>query len=517
MSGVDCAISSAPDHPSLVTRKIEGTPKRRKFLVVDGVAPPLDFSVYNDDINALERAVKERVFFVKDHTGAFCEPPRPVDKEFFFRRLQAFTERLFVHLPSTVPITRQQFVETYSGRKRVNYQKALDSLDVIPLRPKDSYIKTFLKFEKTNFTNKDPVPRVISPRDPRFNIEIGRYIRPIEERIFKSIGKVMGRDTVMKGMNAVQIASSITRKWNEFKKPVAVGMDASRFDQHVSKEALAWEHSIYGRCFWQQKHRSRLHSLTRQQLSNKCFGRVGDGEVEFVTDGVRASGDMNTSLGACLIMCAMVFSYSHELSIKIELVNNGDDCVVIMESGDYSRFASHAPKWFKEMGFTMVIEEPVYTLEQISFCQTQPVFVGPGAFDYIMVRDPRVAISKDATCMHPYYRPVEFLGWIKAVGTGGMSLAGSLPVWDSFYDMYLRSSVGHNAHHLSNVWGWGVRKMASGCSRVHGTPSEQSRASFYWAFGISPEEQLSIEKVYSARLVSGFNDPNAERWLTLPF
>jgi len=515
--GVDCAISSAPDHPSLVTRKIEGTPKQRKFVVVDGVAPPLTFSVYNDDINALERAVKERVFFVKNEDGLFCEPPRPVNKAFFFARLQRFTDLLKVHLPSTAPISRQAFVETYSGRKRVNYQKACDSLDVIPLRAKDSYIKTFLKFEKTNFTSKDPVPRVISPRDPRFNIEIGRFIRPIEERIFKSIGKVMGRDTVMKGMNATQVASAISRKWNVFKKPVAVGMDASRFDQHVSKDALMWEHSVYDLCFWQQKHKDRLRGLTRQQLSNKCFGRVGDGEVEYTTNGVRASGDMNTSLGACLIMCAMVSSYAAELSIVIELVNNGDDCVVIMESYEYQKFRASAPRWFREMGFTMVIEEPVYTFEQISFCQAQPVWVGPGAFDYTMVRDPRVAISKDATCMHPYYRPVEFLGWIKAVGTGGIALAGSLPVWDSFYSMYLRSSVGRKAQPLSNVWGWGVRKMAEGCSRSHGEPSEQSRASFYWAFGISPEEQLSIEKSYSTRSILGFNDPDVERWLTLPF
>jgi len=500
----------------LVVRKTWGTPKQRKFVVVDGVAPPIDFSVYNDDINALERAVKERVFFVKNDSGSFVEPPRPVDKDFFFSRLHMFTDLLSYHLPSTVPISRQQFVETYSGRKRVVYQKACDDLDVFPLRERDSHIKTFLKFEKTNFTSKIPVPRVISPRDPRFNIEIGRYIRPIEERIFKSIGKVMGRDTVMKGMNSSQVATAIRRKWDRFLKPVAVGMDASRFDQHVSKEALQWEHSIYQMCFWRQKHRDQLASLTRQQLHNTCFGTVGDGEVKFKTDGVRMSGDMNTSLGACLIMCAMVFSFTSSLDIEFELVNNGDDCVFIMESCNYDRFRARAPVWFKEMGFTMVIEQPVYDFEEISFCQTQPVYSGPGAFDYIMVRDPRVAISKDATCMHPYFRPQEFLGWVKSVGTGGIALTGGMPVWQSFYDMYLRSSSSAKLQSDYSVWGWGVRRMMQGCARKHSIVSAESRASFFWAFGVTPEEQECIESLYDHRSLLGSYDSRVERWLTLP-
>jgi hypothetical protein len=516
VSGIDSVVSTAPNHPSLVTRKIEGTPKRRKFVVIDGVAPPLAFSVFNDDLNALEKAVKERVFFVKNENGDFVEPPRPVDKEFFFSRLLRFTSLLSDHLPSTVPITRQEFVDTYSGRKRVVYQKACDSLDVFPLREKDSYIKTFLKFEKTNFTSKIPVPRVISPRDPRFNIEIGRFIRPIEERIFKSIGKVMGRDTVMKGLNSAQVATAIRRKWDSFKRPVALGMDASRFDQHVSKEALQWEHSIYEKCFWRKPDREQLSSLTHQQLANKCFGRVGDGEVKFTTNGVRASGDMNTSLGACLIMCAMVFSFAAECAIKIELVNNGDDCVVIMEKENLHKFSARAPRWFKEMGFTMVIEDPVFVFESISFCQAQPVYSGPGPFDYIMVRDPRIAISKDATCMHPYHRPKEFLGWVKAVGTGGIALAGGMPVWQSFYNMYLRSSSSSKAHDLREVWGWGVRRMAYGCARQESPILEYSRASYYWAFGVSPEEQVCIEKLYDEKMILAFNDVNVPRSLTLP-
>lgn len=485
-------------------------------MVIDGIAPAIHFSAYNDDIIALERAVKERVFYVKDSNGNFTSPPKPVNLEFFSGRLSDFTKRLRNHLPSTVPISRQNFVDTYSGRKRVVYQNALESLNVIPFRPKDAHIKTFLKFEKTNFTSKIPVPRVISPRDTRYNIEVGRYVRPIEERIFKSIGRVMGRDTVMKGMNASQVACAMRRKWDRFVSPVAVGMDASRFDQHVSREALQWEHSVYLSCFWQKKHKERLAKLLHYQLNNRCFGRVGNGSVQFTTDGVRASGDMNTSLGACLIMCAMVSSFASFLGLDIELVNNGDDCVVMMEARSYQQFAARAPRWFLEMGFTMVIEPPVYTFERISFCQAQPVWVGPGAFDYHMVRDPRISICKDSVCLHPFKLVSEFAPWVRAVGTGGMALAGSIPVWQSFYHMYQRSTASRKQRDYRDVWGWGVRKMMQGCARKYGPISEQTRASFYWAFDVSPEEQLCIERTYNGMGLSMTNDRNTAPYLLLP-
>jgi len=108
----------------------------------------------------------------------------------------------------------------------------------------------FVKYEKTDRTTKeDPVPRVISPRDPKYNIQLGRYLKPIEERIFKALGKMFGHPTVMKGMDTDRTASVLHEKWDHFNNPVAIGLDASRFDQHVSLEALKFEHSVYAACF----------------------------------------------------------------------------------------------------------------------------------------------------------------------------------------------------------------------------------------------------------------------------
>jgi hypothetical protein len=498
-------------------RKLPGTPKRRRYTVIQGVSPPVTFSAYNDDLVALERAVKERVFFVKNN-GSFVEPPKPRSVSFVFDRLECFYNGIRTYLPSTVPLTRHAFALSFRGRKQKIYLNAVDSLNVTPFSIKDSYVSTFLKYEKTKFgSTKIPVPRVISPRKPRYNVEIGRYIRTIEAKLFKSIGQLMGPDTVMKGMNATQMASAFRRKWNSFKDPVAVSTDFSRCDQHFSEAMLRWEHNMYLLCFPLRRHRRQLAHILKLQLVNKCFGRAVDGEVKYTVTGGRMSGDMNTSLGTCLAVCAMFYSLFQDLGVKAELCNNGDDCVIIMERVDSRKLVNALPNHFLDLGFTVEVEPLVDVFEQITFCQTQPVYCGPGADDYLMVRDPRVAIAKDSICMHLLQNDREVKAWMRAVGEGGIALAGQMPIWQAFYGMYLRSSTGVKSRQLDTAWGWGVRKLAEGNNRMVGAISAATRASYYWAFGITPDEQECIESFYSQHLVSGHAIPNVPEYVTLPF
>lgn len=465
----------------------------------------------------LERGVLERVFNVK-RAGVFTAPFRPRSRQHFFSSLQGFTTRIRKHLPSTVPITQRAFVDTYRGRKRVLYEQALASLAGKPLEAKDADVKVFVKYEKFNFSNKpDAVPRVISPRSPRFNVEFGRFIRPIEERIFEAIGELYDSKTVMKGMNALDSGRLIYSKWARFKNPVAVGLDAERFDQHVSKEALEYEHMIYSMCFWRAKDRVRLARLASQQLNNRCSGNTPNGWLKYTTQGGRMSGDMNTSLGNCLLMCAMIYSYSVSRGVTIELANNGDDCVVFMETSDLQRFMSDLPRWFKRMGFSMVVEKPVYEVEQVAFCQTQPVWVGPSYDDYLMVRDPRVALAKDVISLKPLTTKSEVAGWLDAVGCGGLALAGGIPVWQEFYQMYVRSaSVSRKKARVDTGWGWGVRMLGKEMKRVYGDVNELTRVSFYLAFDISADDQKAIERVYREKLISLVGDHQPVEYECLP-
>jgi len=483
-------------HPRLhVTRRedLRSFVKCRKFVRLSGISPPLDIMPFNNCIDTLEKAVNERVFFVKSKDGTFVEPPKPTYKH-FATTMSVVGERIVHEMEKTVPLSRPAFVDTFRGRKHIMYSSAYQSLLRKGMTDKDAEIRVFVKSEKTDFTTKkNPVPRVISPRNPRYNIEVGRFLRKIEEPLFRAIGRVFGHTTVIKGFDAVKSAALLHEKWSMFTHPVAVGLDASRFDQHVSKPALVYEHDIYKRCFAFKHHRTRLARLLKLQLENKCRGYVPDGKLSYTTDGGRMSGDMNTSLGNCLIMCSMIKSYLDQKGINGQLANNGDDCVVFMEKKDLVAFQDGLFDWFVKMGFNMTMEEPVCQFEQIEFCQTKPVFDGT---KYILCRKPQTALAKDTVLLKPGTTVPLIRTWLDAVGKGGLSLTGGLPVFQDFYQMYIRSGSETGLKMNDHAFSWGVRHLIGDLNNKYRDVLPVTRASFYWAFGITPDAQIELEKVY---------------------
>lgn len=484
--------SLAPDHPDLLVRRIVGVTRERHLVRMSGISPEIELNGFNNDIDTLERAVKERVFYVKDR-GRFVPPPAPLPGH-FAATLSEVKQALVNELPVTTPLGHDKFVELYTGRKRKVYEKALESLDVYPLTKKDAEVDVFVKYEKTNFTKKEPVPRVISPRSPRYNIHLGSFLSKVEPMIFKSLSTLFeGHRTVFKGMDAHASGRALRAMWDEFADPVAIGLDASRFDQHVSREALEWEHSIYIKCFL-PSFRKRLSRLLAWQVMNKCAGRTEDGYLTYVKEGGRMSGDMNTSLGNCILMCSMIKAFLLSKQIRGLLANNGDDCVVIVERKDLAKFEEGLDAWFLAMGFSMAVEDPVYTFEQIEFCQTSPVFVGPSGNDYLMVRNPRTATAKDVVCLHNYTTEREVRGWLHAVGTGGLAMCGGIPVMQEFYKALLRAGVSDTR--ITSGHSWGVRKLIGKLDRGERVITPESRASFWSAFAITPDEQVELEQYY---------------------
>ncbi len=493
MRGVGCSTSLAPSHPNLRVVRRWGVPKPRKLGRISGVSPEMKLEGFTNDIDTLERAVKERVFFVKEN-GRFVEPPKPAQGAFKTIMRDAEQE-LAAHLPVVAPLTREQFVDTFRAKKREVYARALDSLYHQSLTPRDANVKVFVKFEKTDFTRKsDPVPRVISPRDPRFNVEIGKFLRPLEERIFTSLGHCFGgARTVFKGMNSAESGRSMRGLWNEFRNPVALGLDASRFDQHVSLQALQWEHEVYKKCV-PRVYRKELEELLKMQEVNHCSGWTPNGSLKYKKEGGRMSGDMNTSLGNCILMCCMIWQYSKVRGVKTRLANNGDDCVVFMEASDLAKFSAGLDEWFRALGFNMTVEEPCHIFEQIEFCQTHPVFVGPKADDYLMIRHPKWAIAKDTMSTHGWQSTRQFLGWMDAVGQGGLAMNGGIPVFQAFYSLLVRSGKPGGFEGASQSWG--VKRLQLGMNRESMPILEDTRASFYFAFGITPDAQRVMEAFY---------------------
>jgi len=173
--------------------------------MIPGVANLIDMGVHNPTIVNLVRGVAERVFFIQVD-GEFVRPPQPAPGV-FDRRMSPFRSVLLSHTPSTTPTPREKFPEYYRGRRRTIYENAVDSLSRRDVDAADAKVKCFVKAEKINFSaKKDPAPRVISPRDPRYNVAVGCYLKHIEHMLYRAIAKAFGGTTVSKGLNVEDVA-----------------------------------------------------------------------------------------------------------------------------------------------------------------------------------------------------------------------------------------------------------------------------------------------------------------------
>lgn len=472
--------------------RLPGRAQGRRFYRVTALCPGLRFGVHENNLVNLLRGIRERVFAVEGPEG-LQSPPRP-DPGLFEEQLAGFAKAFDRLSPTTTRWTDEQFCSTYSGRRETVYRDAAASLQQLPVRRQDARSDSFLKAEKIPFYAKsDPAPRLIHPRSPRYNVAVGRYLKRIEHDVYRQVDDVWGERTVLKGYNAAQVGAIMASKWGKYKHPVAIGLDASRFDQHVSVDALRWEHKRY-LGFFRGTDREELARLLGWQLSTKCVARCRDGRVKYQVDGMRFSGDMNTGMGNCLLMSAMVHAWCNG-KVRASLANNGDDCVLILEQAQLSSLRlQEMVEWFKRLGFTMKVEKPVFDLEQVEFCQTHPLYDGER---WLMVRKHRHAMSKDCISIKPLDNRKVFDAWRKSVGLAGLSLTGGIPVQQEFYCAMMRGATGKTLEREPTLE-TGFMRLARGMDRRWAAPSPEARYSYWLAFGVLPDEQVALENWYRA-------------------
>jgi hypothetical protein len=464
----------------------------RVSYVLVSLSGRVRYGVHRSCVKNLLRGLTERVFAV-ERNGKLAKPPTA--KPGAFQRLDWIAKRVGCGIRH-VPIEARAFAALYTGKRRTVYDKAVDSLELTSVCQDDSELKTFVKCEKINFTEKpDPAPRVIQPRHPRYNVEVGRFLKTLEGRLMKRVGKLVRKQgkgvgpAVAKGLNASDLGALIAAKWDSFADPVAVGCDASRFDQHVGVQALEWEHSVYLNAV-DPAHRPELARLLKWQLLNKGIAFADDGVIKYSVSGNRMSGDMNTGMGNCLIMCGMVIGYFDSINLcRYDLINNGDDCVIIVERSDLQKIDGFV-SYCLDLGFTMVMEAPVYELEKIEFCQMKPVATETS---YKMVRNHLTVFSKDCVTTHNLADKGTYSAYCHAIGRCGLALAGDIPCQGAFYNAL--AGVGKPTKlKVGDGLGWWSKGMDSGGYVV---PCVRSRVSYWKAFGVTPDEQLAIERHYA--------------------
>ncbi len=470
-----------------VHRHARAVPRPRRLYSIKELSANRALRVNNADIDTLECALLERMYYCK--VGDTFAAPPTVDKEQFTARLATFRKLLLSNVRKPTMMTYEEVISTYTGRRKTIYLNALNKLTQIGLSRSDAHSIAFVKME---LVDPAKAPRCIQPRRPEYNLELGRFIKAVEHKIYDGIRRTFGDGpTVMKGFNVSQIGRIARAKWRSFTDPVAVGLDATKFDMHVSEVALQWEHEIYLELFG---HHPRLKRLLSWQMRNKGAGYCKDGSLKYSVKGRRFSGDMNTGLGNCLLMCAMVYAYAESRGVRVKLLNNGDDCVVLMERKEYEQFITGLDSWFLEMGFRMVAEAPVYRLHEIEFCQMHPIEIGE---ECRMVRNIPATLRKDTLTVHPLTNRKHREKWCTAVGFGGLALTGGVPIMQDFYQMFQRLGCGRQSRIADDpTFATGLRLMSKGMKEHYREPTAWARVQVFEAWGISPDEQRAIEEHY---------------------
>jgi len=229
-----------------------GEPKTRNYLRLGGFAASRVVGLHNNSLANGLRAVKERVFGVVGDNDTLVPPPLPVAGA--FDDCIEFRSAVIAECEQVPHWTTPEFLAAYRGQKLARYSAAAESLRFRGIDKADATIKAFVKAESLNLHSKpDPAPRIIQPRGPRYNLCVGRYLKPAEHALYKAVAQVWGGPTIMKGYNAAGTARALRDMWDSIEDPVAVGLDASRFDQHVSVDALRFEHGFYLELFPRSK------------------------------------------------------------------------------------------------------------------------------------------------------------------------------------------------------------------------------------------------------------------------
>lgn len=387
-----------------------------------------------------------------------------------------------------------EWIAQYTGRKRTLYVNAQEDLIAIPFSRRDRFVKSFIKPEKVPDITRDP--RTIQARSPRFNYVLGNYLKPLEHKLYNLNGAhhPMRRyfpptRLIAKGLDLRTRARLLRQKFSRF--PVCYGIDASRFDAHVSQTMLQIEHSIYLHCYHGDRFLQRILGL---QLVN--YGRTAQG-IRYKCPGGRMSGDMNTALGNCLIMCIVVAVVMQRLGFRPnqwEMLCDGDDTLLFTTPELAPRLNGFAQQAL-DGGFVIKLESVSRDLDSVRFCQGSPIQTYEG---WKMVQDPWRTLSRALVSVRHYQHPKPINGILGQIGLCELAINCGVPVLQEYALAMLRNAQGAVAARptISGRFIKAQREFLAHKGQIQPLPiTPEARASFELAFGIGPHDQEVLEGI----------------------
>jgi len=469
-----------------------GMPVRERFTsALLNITSGLELGVYESSVNEGLAALLERVYYVADGLGGWQFPPRP--EEGFWRTVMRRVTRGSYFYPVS-RLSVDEFLSRYKGAKLTTYLRARDELESFGFIPKKHcFVGAFVKDERQIFGK---APRLIRPFNPVFNLTFGTFVYPLEKCVYGAIDALYGGPTVTKGLNGSEVACALRSKWDSFGDPVCLITDMSRFDQHCSPEALDWVRWLCCKALYKTRCEvGEFNKLWRHTVNTRGMVLCDDGVVQYSVDGTLNSGLSSTSLCGVAIVCYLLRAYCDLVGARHQLISAGDDTNIIIERRDLPNFAGLA-SFCLRAGYTVKIDGVVDVFERIDFCQARPVWDGA---DWVMCRNPMVITTKDLLVARKFRNSIERRAYMGAIADCGLSLTGGLPIVQSFYTMLKRNARGAAPCTLERNGFYYLSRDMSRCVR---SPSDESRISFYKAFGINIWRQLELERYYDSVIVS---------------
>jgi hypothetical protein len=429
------------------------------------------------------------------HQKGGKDPPTPVVTQ----RLKSVLARSLKEAPDFQKSTYSEVIGHYAGPKRKALQRARAELIAEPIRHEDSWVKMFLKEDKYSLDNGSPMavmlgdappstkdfkaPRCIQYRTKRYMLELARYLQPIEKWVY-SLEDQFGIPIIAKSRNSHQRAADLLAKANNFEDPVFFLLDHSKFDAHCSSELLSVEHWFYDQLY----HQRLLRKLLKWQLFNKGMTK---NLTKYFTPGTRMSGDLNTGLGNCILNSAMLQDWLDQACVPGSVYVDGDDSVVVV-SRQHAETLMKVGGGIQEYWSVYGMEtkcDVVYDYQDVDFCQCKPVFDGQA---WRMMRDPRRLLSRTTwTCSK--LAPSIVPRYIKSVGMCELAIGYGMPIAQPLALALI--SAGDGKYWSKNDRHARVLGEFRSPQRSRAIPiTAECRESYARAWGLTPEQQLTIER-----------------------
>lgn len=243
------------------------------------------------------------------------------------------------------PIDFDEWVNKYAPTRRAQITESL-------LLPESERVEYFQKIEQLDEV-KDP--RAIQARADNFKARAGPWVAALEARVKERLPiLVKGLDESSKAKHIQTLRSRATN---------VVELDFSRFDRSLSVELMkATEHAIYQKVFPPE-----IAKLMSKQLHSTVASRNG---ATYYVDGTRMSGDMNTSIGNCLIVACLMRALGMPLG---SFIAEGDDMLAVLTDKEVGNIQTQI---LTDAGLSPELN--VYPMNCGSFCSRYDIETGDG-------------------------------------------------------------------------------------------------------------------------------------------